>query len=569
MRPLPVLLLVLGVAAGAALGLRVMQDAGAPRTAPAVSTGAANHGAVPQGHVYAGCAPEPQNVNPLTVNAPLGRRLVLAHTHDTLLEVDPHTDELRPSLAERFEPAADGASCTFTLRSGVRFSDGTPLTMDDVLFGWELASAGHADLGYVDDAFARLDRVERLDDRRFRVHFRERHYAALRVVGESWLVAQRRFFVDRVAARLAPAEAPPVQSTEFATALAQIERECGPGTGPYVLENAPGGVQRWQQRQELLLVRNEHSWRRAADPGTWNFAGIRVLFRDGPGTDNALLRRDIDWYTLPKVDAMVREHPTLADDYQRFDYDYPASGLFRVAWQCRSGPCADAGVRRALRMLFDTDAIVAALHGGATPALAYCWPGSAAYPRDLQPIRYDPAVARAALREHGYDAAAGRPLRLVVLVLQGTEGVMRKIADAFEDAARQAGVELDLRRLDPTAFTAEKQAGGWHGVLWMQRLKPWEDPYELVHSQGVDNDGGFAHAEVDRLAATARAEFDPARREQLWRELHAIVHREQPAAFLVYPRVSMLLARRIQGAFIGRHGLVLERAFVAPDRQRK
>ena len=57
-----------------------------------------------------------------------------------------------------------------------RFSDGTPLTLDDVLFGWELASAAHLRLGFVHSAFERVERVERLDDRRLRVHFRDRHY---------------------------------------------------------------------------------------------------------------------------------------------------------------------------------------------------------------------------------------------------------------------------------------------------------------------------------------------------------------------------------------------------------
>src|SRR5688572_8004065 len=188
MRPLPVLLLVLGVAAGAALGLRVMR-AEQPRVPPPVTVPAAAGpgaaavpaGGVPQGHVLTACAEEPNDVNPLTTADPVARRLVLAHTHDTLLEIDPESGELRPALASAFEPAADGSACTFTLRDGVRFADGSPVTLDDVCFGWELAQAGHLLLGSVHDAFARVESVERLDDRRLRVHFRDRHYAVVRV----------------------------------------------------------------------------------------------------------------------------------------------------------------------------------------------------------------------------------------------------------------------------------------------------------------------------------------------------------------------------------------------------
>src|SRR5262245_21135198 len=181
MRALP-LLAVLIAALGLALGLRVMLRA---------PTG----GAGLEGHVYTGLAEEPSNVNPFTTTDAVARRLVLPYTHDCLLDSDPVTGALRPALAT-FEVAQDGTACTFTLRQGVRFSDGAPLTMADVLFGWELAKAGHLTFGTAGDAFARLDAVDVLDDRRFRVHFRAVHYAATQAVGESWIVAQRKFFVD-------------------------------------------------------------------------------------------------------------------------------------------------------------------------------------------------------------------------------------------------------------------------------------------------------------------------------------------------------------------------------------
>jgi peptide/nickel transport system substrate-binding protein len=162
----------------------------------------------------------------------------------------------------------------------------------------------------------------------------------------------------------------------------------------------------------------------------------------------------------------------------------------------------------------------------------------------------------------------GKPLRLTVVALQGTD-VLRRIADLFEDAARQAGVQLDLRRRDYRAFMQDKKAGGWHGLLVQQAFRPWGDPWDLLHSQGLDNDGGWADAEADGLLAAARQEPEPARRAALWQELHTLVHREQPAALLVHPLACVLLDRRIEGARPGRTGLVLEQAFVAPDRQRQ
>src|SRR5690606_26512581 len=117
----------------------------------------------PQGHVYAGAAGEPSDVNPFTTYDPLGRRLVLAYTHDSLLDLDPATGALRPALAESFEVSADGTTCTFTLRDSVVFSDGSPMTMADAMFGWELAKAGHLSLGFVGQGFERVASVESMD----------------------------------------------------------------------------------------------------------------------------------------------------------------------------------------------------------------------------------------------------------------------------------------------------------------------------------------------------------------------------------------------------------------------
>lgn len=549
MRPLPLLLIVLVAVVGAALGFRVMTGAAIPQAT---------------GHLYTGCAEEPSDVNPLTCRGNAARRLVLAHTHDGLLETDPITGALRPAVAEHFELAPDRTSCTFTLRDGVRFADGSLVTLDDVLFGWRLAQAGHATLGFIADAFARVQSVERLDDRRFRVGIKDPHYAALRVIGTRWLVVQQRFFVDRVAKLCAPEPAPALDSPEFAARLSQLDRECGPGTGAYRFDNDPAGEQNWLPHQQLVLTRNEHSWRRRLEPGAWSLAGFRILFRDPQGQLNALLRGELDWYGAGSASRLLASRPELAQDYRALHYDYDALGVFRVVWHCGRAPTDDVRVRRALGMLFDIAALQKDNDGIGERALAHCKPESPAYPRDITPLPFDPAAARAALREAGYDPEQGKPLRLCVITTQGTE-VWDRFADLFADACQRAGVELELRRRVYDAFVEEKKLGDWHGYVTLQSFRPWGDPWDFVHSQGSDNDGGYANPDVDRLADAARVEPDAGKRDALWREMHELVYRDQPAALLAHPLVSMLLHRRVQGAVTGGSGLVLEHAFVAPD----
>ncbi|MFN9332645.1 MAG: ABC transporter substrate-binding protein, partial [Planctomycetota bacterium] len=412
------------------------------------------------------------------------------------------------------------------------------------------------------EAMARIATVDRVGERAVRVTFRDRHFAAVRIVGEAWLVVSRRFFVQRVAERAAPEPPPAVGSAAFAALLAQIRSECGPGTGPYRLDNAPAGQQDWRPRQDLLLRRNEHSWQRRTDPQAWTFGGIRILFRDQAAATNELFAGALDWFSSQSLPALLRARPGLTADYRLLSYDYDALGVYRVAWNVRRGALADVRVRRALARLFDGAALRAGNEGLGAVAVAHCKPSAPECPKDLTPPRFDPEAARAELRAAGFDPAAGTPLRLVLLAPVGTE-VLQRIVDLFADACRQAGVELDLRQREFAAYVQEQQAGAWDGLLALQSFRSWGDPWDLLHSEGTENFGGYRNDEVDRLADAARVEPDAEARAQRWQELHRLVFADQPAALLVHPLASILLHRRIEGAVVGRRGLSLVHARVA------
>ncbi len=525
-------------------------------------------GELPQGHVYACIVEEPDSVNPFTASNPVAQRLVLGMTHDTLLDRDPRTGELRCALAQSYEVDGDGQGCVFTLREQVQFADGSLLTMADVTFGWELANAGHLTMGLVGGAFARVASVAVLDERRLQVRFKDRHFAALAMVGENWIVARRQFFVDRVAAqahRLGQ-PVPEVASREFALLLEQIKRECGPGTGPYQLID-PSAAAAWIAGQELFLSRNDRSWRRSARPGTWNLGGFRLLFRSASSAPAALAQREIDWCGMADPAALLEKQPALAFDYRIVSYAFPRIGVFRVTWNCRRQPCQDARVRQALAMLFDREALATKFPQHAGIAEAFALRGSPEYPQGAGP-KFDAAAARALLRDAGYDPVTDKPLHLRLLVPQGSAEVDAALA-GFTNAARGVGIDLQVKQLDYPGFVAERARGDWDGEIAVQSLAATADPYEMVHSQGADNVGGYSSSEVDRLATDARTELDPTRRAALWRELHTLVQRDQPVTFLLQPRAHLLFNRHIEGAHVGPLGMVPEEMWVPREHQRR
>jgi peptide/nickel transport system substrate-binding protein len=104
---------------------------------PAASTGgsstAGDTGATPTGTLVIDNSFVDKGLDPGHEFTPTNNMLVQA-MYDTLVTFEPGKTDPKPSLAESWKGTDDAKSYTFTLRDGVTFSDGTPLTSADVVF---------------------------------------------------------------------------------------------------------------------------------------------------------------------------------------------------------------------------------------------------------------------------------------------------------------------------------------------------------------------------------------------------------------------------------------------------
>jgi peptide/nickel transport system substrate-binding protein len=554
--------LVLGVLAfgvGGTLGLQALLAP--PAGGPIAGGGAA--GGVEQGHVMTYAFEKPESLNPLLTNS-AARRYVLGFTHDSLLDLDPATGDLRGALASSWQLDPDGSAVTFTLRDGVRFADGAPLTLDDVMFTFALKDE------MLSGGVRLVDHVEVLPGApaRLRAVLKAPQIDAVQLVGMAWMVVEKSFFVRRIAelAGHAGEPAPAPGDKHFRELLGDV-RDPGPGTGPYVLPVGADLRSDWEQG--ILLARNDASWTRAARPGTWNFAGIRIRFlTDGIAQIAALRERALDVYLLPDADR-VGADPQLQRDYRCVHYEPPGLYVWLVEWNLEQPLLQDVRVRRALSMLFDRQAIVRdLLHGNGTPAVAYSRPDRPAYPRELPVTPFDPPAARRLLAEAGFDAAAGKPLR-VTIVTPAENPAFGQILATAADAARQAGVELVPQPIAFRQVQARLEKRNFDGVLLLKSDQTVAcDPYEVFHKAGGSNDAGWSNADADRLLEQARRELDPAARSRVLARFHALVAEEQPVTFLVHPWQQLLINSHLQNATPGPLGLWPERFWMPQEFQR-
>src|SRR5206468_4168758 len=77
----------------------------------------------------------PKTFNPILANDGTSQEL-MRNMFAGLVSMDWAAQEARPALAEAWSVAADQKTWTFKLRRGLRWSDGQPLTADDVVFTW-------------------------------------------------------------------------------------------------------------------------------------------------------------------------------------------------------------------------------------------------------------------------------------------------------------------------------------------------------------------------------------------------------------------------------------------------
>jgi ABC-type transport system substrate-binding protein len=88
---------------------------------------------IPGGRLIVSTFGEPKTFNPITANESSSQE-VYRFLFASLLGFDPIKQEIEPGLAESWTNAPDGKTWTFKLRKNLRWSDGEPLTADDVVF---------------------------------------------------------------------------------------------------------------------------------------------------------------------------------------------------------------------------------------------------------------------------------------------------------------------------------------------------------------------------------------------------------------------------------------------------
>jgi peptide/nickel transport system substrate-binding protein len=448
----------------AALSLTACSASG-DDTAPAATSEAGAASGVVEGEDLAVAAVSaPNSLDPAQL-ADGQQALVWGSIFDTLLVRENGSGELKPNAAESWEYSEDGRSLTLTLREGMTFSDGDPVTADAVVATMQRTMETP---GNQQGNFRGVTSITAPDERTVVIAFEE----------------YQPQFLPYLATGAGVIADPDTVDTER-TALDPI------GSGPYVLntdQTVPG--------TSYVLDRRDDYWNVEGYP--FETVTVRVL-QDPQAAFNAFQAGEIDAVTvrpqqIPAVEGIDGAQLT----------EIQASNLAVLNILDRAGEkfeaLGDARVRQAISMSIDREGIVESLlqgEGEATQQVV--GPYGEIYDEELnETFEYDPEAARALLEEAGYGDG-------VTLQIPSTF-----ITTAFEPTLTQQlgeiGITLEWVPVPPQQAQSATQSGEYGLAYQVFGLNAEErDVNQFYGPEGFANPLRYTDERIEELWTQIRA----------------------------------------------------------------
>ncbi|WP_164232893.1 ABC transporter substrate-binding protein [Microbacterium hydrocarbonoxydans] len=450
-----------------------------------------------------------QNFNPFSPNAaPMTQQAV----YESMLVYNPADGSTVPWLAEEWTASDDGLSLTFTLRDGVKWSDGEPLTADDVVTTFDLQRE------LFEGSFAYLAGVEAADARTVVFTFAEAFSPALYEIGQQIIVPDHIWADQKDPAK--------------------FENEEPVGTGPFTeVSNF--------QAQSFDLLPNPEYWGEAKIPG------IRMLaFAGNDGANLAAINGDVDW--APQYMPDIQKTYVDKDPEHRTYWFPPTGSEIHLQLNTTLPEFSDPDVRKALSMAIDREQVVEVGMSGYTEP-ADCTGLSGNYDEWRDPAVADACTwterdlegAAALLDAAGYVEGAdglrvtpeGEPFAFDISV-GSTSTDWLSVANVISQNLEDIGVTATVDAPDWAAVVAGYETGEFEsGIVWSDnaptpfqyyRAVMGSSTVKPVGEQTFSNYHRFSDPRADELLARFAATADEAEQHDIVNQLQSIYDETAP-----------------------------------------
>ncbi len=450
--------------------------------------------------------------------------IAMAQMYEGLTRYNAVDKKVEPLLAESFDSSNGGKQWTFTLRSGVKFHTGRPLTALAAKAAIERTIKLGQGAAYIWDPVKSIDTPDA-----HTLVFHLKYAAPLDLIASAGYAS---WIFDTKAAG----------SGDLGKWFA-AGRDAG--TGPYTVDT-------WQPGQEVQVTLK-------AFPGYWGgWSGTRyqrVVFRYVPAATTT-----VQLLKAGDVNAEMQLTPQLWASFQNdpnfLTTSTPSYYNFFAMLNTQRAPLSDVRVRQAIAYGINYDGIVAVLKGNAVKSSGIVPAGLFGHFDDLPNYTYDPTKAEALLREAGY-GPGGKNIKLVLTYEQG-DNFEAMTSAVIKSSLAPLNIDVGVRPLQWSVLWAKTQASdlsqrqdiaiyGWYPdypdpASWFVNLFETQNP-------PVYNATYYSNQTVDRMIGEAMklTASDRPKAETQYRDIQVKLLQDVPAVPLVGMVYQRVLPRSVSG----------------------
>jgi microcin C transport system substrate-binding protein len=453
---------------------------------------------------------------------------------ESLLSMDPVTMDYVPSIASHWQISEDRTTYRYRIDPRARFSDGTPITAEDVVATWRLqVSTGIREPSSV-LVFGKLEEPKAVS----------KYIVEVKTKEESWrnfLYFSTSMAIMKAAELGTLTDSSPGFQASGEAYLNTFQFAYPVYSGPYVVkaEDVKTG--------DSIAVTRDRSWWRESDPvmdGWFNLDRIEfVVVKDAQLGFEKVKKGEIDYYVVSKAQWWAEEVPALDDVKRgllvpRKFYTEAPIGTSGLALNSERPPLDDDNVRLALQHLYDRETFIDKLFFHEYEPLTSYHQGST-YANPNNPLLpYDEVAAVELLEKSGwkeknadgYRTKDGKELHFTVSY---RSQLSERYLTLFQESCKRAGIRLELQLLnDSTAWknTTERAFEitemSWGGLVFPNPETSWSS--KLADQKDNNNITAFRDARVDELLGAYDREYDVARRQEIIREIDGLIYAKHP-----------------------------------------
>jgi peptide/nickel transport system substrate-binding protein len=452
--------------------------------------------------------------------------LILDYTGVALIAKD-KDNQYVPWAAESWEVSSDGLTYTFTLRTDMKFQDGSPLTAKDFAYTYTRA-LDPSSTGATSQMLAGVVEVTATDD----------YTLIMTLSAPNFYLLDNLTLVDYMQ---------PV-SEAWVTSQGDALSHNPISSGPYMLKEYVTG-------DHVTLERNpDYTW--APSYAHQGPADIQeIIFRFIP--DISTMLAGLEAGEIDYLSGLDVQYVSRLEDLETFNIlegAYPGTNPY-LSINTQKAPVDDEKVRQAIGYAIDREAIIeVVLQGKGTIQAGPLSPSMTGYWSGIEDIgfTYDVEKAKSLLAEAGYSLNADGIMAKGDQVLQLdllTSADYIKHAQMIQEQLRQVGIEINIVQEELSLMVTDLIQGNYSLALFTYGYSNGGILPMIFHSrmEGVMNPGHVNDPDLDTLLDEINSETDPTQQQEALNQAQELIIEKAYMIPLVNPTTYNALSSKVMG----------------------